>query len=537
VEVFDARREADYDIVIFAKTYSLADRSLAGRTRARGGGVVFDLCDNHFYNPHDLPKYRQVREELLDMLSLAQQVVCTTPVLAEIVRKAAPWAADPIVIGDAVERLTLPKAGALEPFEGVRLLWFGSEGAPNAPAGMADLLCINDQLIAFAERTPMELVVCSNSRDKYRQLIEPLPFPTRYVEWSLTGFPAVLASVDAVVIPISPNPFTACKTHNRLTMALHAGVPVIADGIDSYREFASFCTLDDWAGGLERLAADASAERDRAAGARAYIERHWTGAALALKWEAALGLAAAPRAQTEASVAIAPTPTDVPAAARASASVISNPPSAGTMIDAPRLEGALQGALDFAGGATVSGWVRAPADPTLKPEVRLVVGGRVVAAARACDPRPDLAASGFKESDCGFVLALPAGEDPGSVEIGIAGSDWRFPATPMGPTATRTAAEAGGDRPESILQPAATPPHREAAVAALAVQSDLLRELESLSLLMDSAREAAARLVIAAGDDAALGRRVLRLFAKDLKPELNRVVGWGERERSVAPLN
>ena len=53
-----------------------------------------------------------------------------------------------------------------------------------------------------------------------------------------------------MVVPISPNPFTRCKSANRPALALAAGVPVVADAIPSYRELAPYLTLDDWAGGL-----------------------------------------------------------------------------------------------------------------------------------------------------------------------------------------------------------------------------------------------------------------------------------------------
>ena len=524
VEVFDPHRADDYDVVIFAKTYSVRDRALAGRVRARGGRVVFDLCDNHFYNPHDLPKYRQVREELLDMLSLAQQVVCTTPALAEVVREVAPWAAAPVVIGDAVERLPAAKP-ALEPFDGLRLLWFGSHGSPNAPAGMADILLVKDQLLAAAARGAVELVVCSNSREKYLELIRPLPIDSRYVDWTLDGFPGVLASADGVIIPISQNPFTACKTHNRLSMALYAGAPVIADSIEAYEEFAPFCTLDDWAGGLERLAEDPDAERARAAGAHDYIERNWTTEALALKWQAALGL------DSKAAAAV----------------------HAGNGHRAPlAIEGLrTQGGLDHRGLGRITGWVRAPAEPGRKLSVRLESEGRVLAAARADLPRPDLAQAGFTETACGFSLPVPQDQADEAWEVVVEENGWRFDQPPFrlvfnGGGAFRLDVNGAG-RAGAVeipaFQPAPADLSPNAAASARSVQAELLAELENLAALMDDARAAAARLVVAAGDDVALGRRLLGLFKRDLKPELSRVVRWSEgearpdRDQPRAPLN
>jgi hypothetical protein len=459
-----------------------------------------------------------VREELLDMLSLAQQVVCTTPALAEVVREHAPWASTPVVIGDAVERLPVAKP-TLEPFEGTRLLWFGSHGSPNAKSGMSDLLGIQDHLVEAAARGPVELVVCSNSRAKYDELIAPLPIRSCYLDWTLDGFPGVLASADAVVIPISQNPFTACKTHNRLSMALYAGTPVIADSIESYREFAPFCTLDDWADGLARIAEQPEAERARAAGARTYIEEHWTTEALSLKWQSALGL---------------------------ESQAVKAPAANGRRGPVAALEGLrTQGGVDHRGAGRLTGWARVAADPARKLTVRLEQQGRVLASTIADLPRPDLALAGFAESACGFSLMAPTDSSDGPYELVVEENGWRFDQTPFhlsfnGGGEFRLTAN-GQSAPEPIrlaaIEPAPAELSPSTAAGARAVQTELLSELERLNALMDEARDAAARLVVAAGDDPTLGRRLLGLFTRELKPELSRVLRWTDDEdRAAVPI-
>jgi hypothetical protein len=528
VEVFDPEREAEYDVVIFAKTYSLQDRALAGRVRARGGRVVFDLCDNHFYNPKNVPKYQQVREELLDMLSLAQQVVCTTPLLADIVRQEAPWAAEPIIIGDAVEHVE-PAEPSLEPFAGTRLLWFGSQGSPNAPAGILDILTVKDHLLEAATRGPVELVVCSNSLEKYEELIAPLPLPTRYIPWTLQGFNGVLASSDGAIIPISPNPFTSCKTHNRLTTALDGAVPVIADSIDSYLEFAPFCTLDDWPGGLRRLMEDPAGERARAAAGRDYLRQHWNSEVLALQWQDALGLTA------EASV-------HAPAALTAPA----EPPIAQPRAVPVGAGFLCQGALDRRGADAVTGWVRALPPRQEQLVVRLFRDGVEVAACVADQPREDLRSAGFASANCGFVLPA-ALEAPGAhFEVRVDGTDWRFQEAAFHLNGDLRHGfrlvpdDAPGVEPVRSFAPSTAVSGDVAgrASAALQVQGELLEQLSSLNELMENARQAAARLVVAAGDDVALGQRLLGLFSENLTPQLRRVVSWNESaESSAAPLN
>jgi hypothetical protein len=99
-----------------------------------------------------------------------------------------------------------------------------------------------------------------------------------------------------VVIPLSDNRFVAAKTHNRLSLVLSAGVPAVADRLDAYEALAPFCWLGDWREGLEALLLRPDEARARAAGARAYLEAHWSAEAVAPLWEAALGLDAPPKA-------------------------------------------------------------------------------------------------------------------------------------------------------------------------------------------------------------------------------------------------
>ena len=89
VELFRDTRWRDYEAVVFSKAFRAEDHELASRLSAAGKRVILDLCDNLFYNPHDLPKYRQVRSDLLRMIELSDRVVCSTEALAEVVRREA----------------------------------------------------------------------------------------------------------------------------------------------------------------------------------------------------------------------------------------------------------------------------------------------------------------------------------------------------------------------------------------------------------------------------------------------------------------
>jgi hypothetical protein len=390
VELLDPAKTDQYDVVVFSKAYTAEHRAMAEAVKRRGGRVVFDLCDNHFYNPYNLPRYRRAREELREMLDLADRVVCSTRTLAEVVRQETDDAIAPIVVGDIVERMK-PRKRARTGGEPLRLTWFGSHGSPNAPSGMTDLLLIREHLEALAGKRDVELTVCSNSREKFEQSIAEFRLPTRYVEWSLDGFPRVLANTDAALLPMTINPFTACKTHNRLTTALYAGVPVIASGIESYREFGRYCTLDDWQAGLEALIDAPLKERDRALASRGLIDDRWTIESFAVQWEAALAL-----------------PTGEPFGSRHPRGL------------------KLQGRLDATARRAVTGWVSAPRHPDLRVQVVLECDGEPVAVAVADQPREDLAAVGLVR-DCGFSLPLPpraAAGDGARLAVRVLDTDW-----------------------------------------------------------------------------------------------------------------
>ncbi len=297
-EVYEEARFDSYRTVVFSKAYRAEHQALARRLRQAGKRVVLDLCDDHFFNPGRLARYDKARGELLEMIGLTDAVICSTPVLAAAVRREAGLTKAPAVAPDVYQRASVDASDPTPLDQPARLLWYGRHASPNAPAGMADLLLIRDQLATASHTRPLELIVCSDSAALFDDLFKGFPVPARYVEWSPASFAEELGRADAVLIPLSDNPFVAAKTHNRLSLALSAGVPVVADRLDSYEPFAPFCRLGDWRQGLEAVLTRPHEERARASGARAYLEAHWSARAVAPQWEAAMGLAPGSRRMT-----------------------------------------------------------------------------------------------------------------------------------------------------------------------------------------------------------------------------------------------
>src|SRR3546814_18205796 len=95
--------------------------------------------------------------------------------------------------------------------------------------------------------------------------------PTQYVEWDLKSSARIIAEHDVAVIPVVSNPYTVCKTNNRLVFALHLGLPVVADPIPSYQAFSEAFFLADWETGLRRYLSDNTLRHPHPTAVRALI--------------------------------------------------------------------------------------------------------------------------------------------------------------------------------------------------------------------------------------------------------------------------
>jgi hypothetical protein len=304
VELFNPNHVDRYAAVIYSKSYDDASYLEATMLQKRGIRIVFDLCDNHFYNPRGLSEWEEAAQRLRQMMATADELVSSTEALAEIMIEELSEPRPVTVIGDAVEteisgwvtplwqrwfrerKLSkLLEELAKDREEGcIPLIWFGNHGSPNADGGMFDVLKIRPLLENMSRRYPLSLTVISNSRKKYHQAIASWSFPTRYLPWTPDTFFPALRAHSIAVIPISVNPFTRCKSNNRLALSLQAGLAVVADSIPSYLPFGEACYLDAWETGLERYLSDAELRRRHVEFGRAIIARECTPTRIADRW-------------------------------------------------------------------------------------------------------------------------------------------------------------------------------------------------------------------------------------------------------------
>lgn len=288
-------------VLVLSKRYD-PDTIRHGETlRANHGTkLVLDLCDNHFYYKNPEPRWVRRAEFLREAAQAADLVVTASPELAKFVRAEVGDAKDIRVIGDALDaprpvvRPTLAQRwhiarlrlflGMNQVEPGRRLLWFGNHGSGYADGGMQDLALIADALHRHHRANRLTLTIISNSRQAYRQHLQAWTLPTCYLPWSGSLFQQTLAAHAIAVIPVRINPFTACKTNNRLATAFCNGLAVAAGRIPSYEEFAELALIDDWDAGLSALMGDAKARSCRVEAAKRQLTKNYGLEAICRDW-------------------------------------------------------------------------------------------------------------------------------------------------------------------------------------------------------------------------------------------------------------
>lgn len=294
--------------LVLSKRYDAASLAHAQDLRAAAGTrLVLDLCDNHFHYERAIEPFVQRAADLRAAVRSVDGVVAASGALADEVKQQVGDAPPIEVIGDLVEprlqppsrraervrqwwrlvrlRLKLRNAGASS---GRRLVWFGNQGSANVEGGMSDLASVQQTLQEHHRAAVLSLTVISNSRERFDALTQGWAFPCLYLPWSSATFDDALALHDIALIPVRANPFTRCKTANRVATASVHGLAVVADTIPAYEEFRDCIVLDDWSAGLARLMQRADERSAAVARARALLEERYAPPVIAARWLALL---------------------------------------------------------------------------------------------------------------------------------------------------------------------------------------------------------------------------------------------------------
>lgn len=277
-----------YDCVVFQKAYTQADFELAQRYAARGTKIVFDLCDNHFYTADGDPMLVERAARLRQIVDIADVVTVSTPAVAELVPEKRVFLVDDaleVPRGAGIARtLARVRRSARRRDRPVRLVWFGNAESRGIAIGLMELGRIISELEALDRTLPLRLTVISNSRAKYQEYVGSSSVPSRYVRWRATTFAQHFTPNDVCVIPMNVNPYSVCRTNNRVRTSLMLGVPVVATAIPSYAEFAPWTLVERWSENITKYAGDPDLARRHVEAAQQHITTTYTPERLLEQW-------------------------------------------------------------------------------------------------------------------------------------------------------------------------------------------------------------------------------------------------------------
>jgi hypothetical protein len=289
VGIYDSKSLVVPSAIIFQKAYTREDIALAKRLKDLGCKVLLDQCDNHFYNPLGDALLADRAARLADMNAICDAVICSTPQIASLFPNK-----ETLVIEDYVEA---PKFSSIKHAwlkwyyrnlfsnkEAIHLVWFGNAGGEYPRFGLPDIAALLPELERLSKQTPISLTIISNSKKLFDDYFRKTTIPVFYVEWERKSYEYLLSFHDLCLIPIDHNPFTNCKSNNRLVLALLLGVPVIADTIPSYEELRPYYTEGDWTNSIASFKSLKESHLEKVKDGKAYIQDHYTSKSITQKW-------------------------------------------------------------------------------------------------------------------------------------------------------------------------------------------------------------------------------------------------------------
>lgn len=284
--------------IIFSKSVNPAALKLAMATKAAGGRVIYDICDNLF----ETKKSRKTAQDAhiaRAIMEIADHVVFSTALLAEQIQKQVPAiAGHTSVIPDMLDDLSqwddecswrdrlelILHQRFLNKHPGaLHCVWFGKSHGKKA--GLPHLSKIQKDLEFFAKNREVTLTIISDRRRVYWREARGWNVPHHFLRWSSATFPTALARHNVALIPLEKNGYTLGKTINRPATAILAGLGVIANTIDSYEELRPFIYFDDWCRGLEEYAKTPACKRPDFYKAKSHLDGRFGANVVGPLWE------------------------------------------------------------------------------------------------------------------------------------------------------------------------------------------------------------------------------------------------------------
>jgi len=336
------------ECLVIVKAFSSHTVRLCALARQLGVPIVFDLCDDIFEEGYGaLGGGTHNQFAFRAMAALASSIVTTTSTLAAKIRLHTPQGTVVHIIPDMAEReediaflrstrtplrqtkreqlrrswqrlrknlKRLPRTLSGKPASGNGhlaerserkspnppapttgpekvILWFGNHGSEYSDTGMTQLLWVAADLEKLARKYPIRLVVVSNSRQKFERYIEPLPFPTEYVEWTPTVIYQEMKRAAVCVVPFGHDAFSLSKSPNRVVLSLSLGVPVVCTEIPSLGELKDAVLIGNWYRSIEAYLNEPATVARHLETGRDVIRRNYSGERIAELWTSVVKLA------------------------------------------------------------------------------------------------------------------------------------------------------------------------------------------------------------------------------------------------------
>jgi hypothetical protein len=290
-EIFTAANIFKYQAVVFQKCYNYDDIKLAHQLKKIGVKVIFDQCDNHYYNPSNLLDLKERASFMEEMVEVADEITVSTEEMTFLFpgKKCT-------VINDAIDfpklsttqlfKLKLKRSFQFNQNTKLKVVWFGSAGSEVPHFGMIDILRVLPILERINENViPVRLTIISNSRNLFDRYLSDTIIECIYFEWSRDSFAYLLRQNDISIIPIDDNPFTKVKSSNRIITSLLNGLPVVADYIPSYEEFKDFILFADWEKSLLHYKHNKSLRATHVTEGKKFILSRYNNKAIRTMWE------------------------------------------------------------------------------------------------------------------------------------------------------------------------------------------------------------------------------------------------------------
>ena len=118
-----------------------------------------------------------------------------------------------------------------------RVVWFGEASAPHTTCGIFSLLPALEALGKLNKRIALELVVVSDDKAVFDELIKKMGFPTRFVPFSPPTLFDELERAHVALLTGGDDAFEAVQSQARALQAMAMGVPVVTTSNRGLVEF------------------------------------------------------------------------------------------------------------------------------------------------------------------------------------------------------------------------------------------------------------------------------------------------------------